>query len=89
MGGIGEPAVSESVGCEQIAELVVEAGLRNSEDGDECRADHDDAETDEDDAEAPAARQASAGPLQGEENGRLRKIGVLSGRKENQAYGGR
>src|SRR5437879_1847796 len=42
--GIGYPARRESVSCEQIAELIVPARLRNSNDRDEggakCEAEH-------------------------------------------------
>src|SRR5205814_1879511 len=42
--GIGYPARHESVSCEQIAELIVPARLRNSNDRDEggakCEAEH-------------------------------------------------
>jgi hypothetical protein len=87
MGGIGEPAVSEGIGCEEVAELVVETGLGDAEDGDECGADHNNAETNQQHGEALAAGQASAGALQGEKN--CGSSGAFSGRNENQyARGG-
>ena len=45
MGGIGEPAVSERVAREQIAELVIEVGLRKAEDWNQAHADRNDAES--------------------------------------------
>ena len=43
MGGIGEPAVGESVGGEKVAELVMSNGLRNAENRYESDANSDDA----------------------------------------------
>jgi hypothetical protein len=51
VGGIGKFAVSEGIGRQQIAELVVEVGLGNAENGDEGSADDDHAETDDEDRE--------------------------------------
>jgi hypothetical protein len=90
VGGIGELAVSERVGREQIAELIVEARLGNAEDGDQRDTDGDYAESDEEYGEALAARQAGESTLDGTEGGRVKTSGGISpGRKENQRRGGR
>ena len=41
MAGIGQPAVSESVSGEQVAELVMVARLGNTEDGEERDSNYD------------------------------------------------
>jgi hypothetical protein len=58
MRGIGKPAVSEGVGREQVAEFVIEAGLRNAEDGDQAYTNCDYAESSEEYAEALVPCQA-------------------------------
>ena len=84
MGGVREPAVSESVSGKKIAELVVEARLGNAEEGDECEANCDNAETHEDHGEVPAPGQAGTCALQGMKSRSLETRGAASRREKNQ-----
>src|ERR1035438_118069 len=65
--GIRKSSVSEGVGSEQVAELVVGVWLRNTEDGDECDADGDYADANRQSSKALATSQAGERALDREE----------------------
>jgi hypothetical protein len=69
MSGIGELTVSESVGCQQVTELIVICGLGNAEDWYKCESKPDHAETDEQHAEALVPCQAHTSVFDPKENG--------------------
>jgi hypothetical protein len=86
MCGIGKPAVSESVGREQIAEFVVVIGLGDAEDWDERNANCNYAQTHKHHREALAPCQTGSGALESNENDRLPGDSGLARREKNQRY---
>jgi hypothetical protein len=86
MGWIREPSVSESVGSEQITELVMRVRLWDSEDGYKRNTNDYDADSDECDSQALASRESRESRLQRKQDrrGRMRKV---TRRRQNQSAG--
>src|SRR5208283_2840444 len=74
--GIGEPAVSEGVGCEQIAELIVPARLWDTENRNEAGSEYDYAKADQKHGEPLSPGQTGEATLQSIEEDRLIAPGV-------------
>jgi len=86
MGGIGEPAVSESVGREQIAEFVVVIGLGNADDWDKAtRTAITLRPTSSTERRLRLARRAAGAWSRMKTNGLLATIG-LARKEKNQRY---
>ena len=81
MSEIGKFAMGESVCREQVAKLIVGAGLRNAENRNKPDTKDDNAETDQQDGEGSASGQASEYALNRMNNRRLMQAGS-SARKE-------
>ena len=87
MGRIGKPPVSEGVGGQQIAELIVPAWLWNSENRNQSNSHCDNAKTHCNHGEPLPPRQAREAVLQPIENDRLRAANP-AGIQENQRHRG-
>ena len=88
MRGVRKPAVSESVSGEQVAELVVESRLWNTEDGDEGRSQRNQAQTHEQHRKIATASEATECALDPMESGRMIEGRGVARREKNQGSGG-
>jgi hypothetical protein len=89
MSRVSESSVRKSIASEQVAELVVGAGLRNAENRNEHNTNDNDAEADKHDCKASAPGHASKCALYYREGGRPTATRGFARGEQNKCGGGR